>query len=189
VAGYDRTHVFTLDYIYNLPDVGKKLGDNPVTNTILNGWQITGVTRMWSGLPFSVTSNGNAGTLGGGPRANYLGGDIIVKDFARRLWFNPLVFGRPRDGELGNTGRNFLRGPGFTNFDLSLFKDFKFTERIKLQYRAEFFNIFNHTQWFGINTGISATNPNSPVTDPGTSGQLTSTRDARKIQMALKFTF
>jgi hypothetical protein len=144
---------------------------------------------MWSGLPFSVTSNGNAGTLGGGPRANYLGGEIIVKDFARRLWFNPLVFGRPRDGELGNTGRNFLRGPGFTNFDLSLFKDFKFTERIKLQYRAEFFNIFNHTQWFGINTGISATNPNSPVTDPSTSGQLTSTRDARKIQMALKFTF
>jgi len=58
-----------------------------------------------------------------------------------------------------------------------------------LQYRAEFFNIFNHTQWFGINSGISATNPNSPVTDPGTSGQLTSTRDARKIQMALKITF
>jgi Carboxypeptidase regulatory-like domain/TonB-dependent Receptor Plug Domain len=191
VAGYDRTHVFTLDYIYNAPDVGKKLGNNPVVNTILNGWQVTGVTRIWSGLPFSITSNGNAGTLGGGPRANYLGDEIIIKDYANRQWFNPLVFGRPRDGELGNTGRNWLRGPGFTNFDLSLFKDFRFTERIKLQYRAEFFNIFNSLQWFGVNTGISATNPDSPVTAAtrGTSGQLTTTRDSRKIQMALKFYF
>jgi hypothetical protein len=149
------------------------------------------VTRVWSGLPLSVTSNGNAGTLGGGPRANYVGGPIIIKDYANRQWFDLLVFGRPEDGELGNTGRNWLRGPGFTNFDLSLFKDFKFTERIKLQYRAEFFNIFNSLQWFGINTGISATNPNSQVSAAtrGTSGQLTTTRDSRKIQMALKFSF
>jgi hypothetical protein len=191
VAGYDRTHVFTLDYMYNLPDVGKRLGGNPVINRIVNGWQITGVTRVWSGLPFSVTSNGNAGTLGGGPRANYLGGEIIIKDYANRLWFNPLVFGRPKDGELGNTGRNFLRGPGFTNFDLSLFKDFKFTERIKLQYRAEFFNIFNSLQWFGVNTGISVPNPNSPLlpTNQGSSGQLSNARDSRKIQMALKISF
>lgn len=191
VAGFDRTHVFTLDYIYSLPAIGKKLGDNPVTNTVLNGWQISGVTRLWSGLPFSVTSNGNAGTLGGGPRANYLGGTIIIKDFANRLWYDPLVFGRPKDGELGNTGRNFLRGPGFTNFDVSVFKDFKFTEKLKLQYRAEFFNVFNHLQWFGINTGVSATNPDSAVTAAtrGTSGQLTSTRDSRKIQMALKLIF
>lgn len=152
---------------------------------------MTGVTRLWSGLPFSITSNGNAGTLGGGPRANYLGGTIVIKDFANRQWYDPLVFGRPADGELGNTGRNWLRGPGFTNFDLSLFKDFKFTERVKLQYRAEFFNLFNHLQWFGINTGISATNPNSAVTAAtrGTSGQLTSTRDPRNIQMALKLSF
>lgn len=191
VAGYDRTHVFTLDYIYNVPNLGKQLGDNPIANTVFGGWQLTGVTRMWSGLPFSVTSNGNAGTLGGGPRANYLGGDIIIKDFANRQWFNPLVFGRPRDGELGNTGRNWLRGPGFTNFDFSAFKDFKFTERIKLQYRAEFFNIFNHLQWAGINTGVSATNPGDAVSAAtrGTSGQLTSTRDSRKVQMALKFFF
>jgi Carboxypeptidase regulatory-like domain/TonB-dependent Receptor Plug Domain len=190
VAGFDRTHVFSLDYIFRVPDFGKKLGDNPVSNTVFNGWQVTGVTRVWSGLPFSVTTNGNPGTLGGGPRANYLGGEILVKDYARRLWFDPTVFGRPKDGELGNTGRNFLRGPGFTNFDLSLFKDFRFTERVKLQYRAEFFNIFNNLQWFGVNSGIgNVANPDSRVTDPGTFGQLVSTRDSRKIQMALKLTF
>jgi hypothetical protein len=190
VAGFDRTHVFTFDYIYRVPDLGKKLGDKPITNTILNGWQVSGVTRIWSGLPFSVNVNGNPGTLGGNPRADYLGGQIIVKDYANRQWFNPFAFGRPKNGELGDTGRNFLRGPGFTNFDLSLFKDFKFTERLKLQYRAEFFNIFNHTQWFGVDSTINnIANENSPVTSPGTFGQLNSTRDARKIQMALKLTF
>jgi Carboxypeptidase regulatory-like domain/TonB-dependent Receptor Plug Domain len=191
VAGFDRTHILTIDYIYNLPKVSSVVGDNGFVRTALDGWVVSGVTRVWSGLPFSVTSNGNAGTLGGGPRANYLGGEIYVKDKATKQWFNPLVFGRPRDGELGNTGRNFLRGPGFTNFDFSIFKNFKFTERMSLQYRAEFFNIFNNTQWFGINTGINVPNPNSPVTEAtrGQSGIITSTRDPRSIQMALKLFF
>jgi len=189
-AGYDRTHVFTIDYIYSVSRLGR-LGNHAVTNAVLGGWQISGVTRFWSGLPFTVGSNGNAGTLGGGPRANYLGGNIILKDTLNRQWFDPLVFGRPKDGELGNTGRNFLRGPGFANFDFSLFKDFKVAERVKLQYRAEIFNLFNHLQWFGISTGISATNPDSAVTAAtrGTSGQLTSARDSRKIQMAMKLFF
>jgi TonB-dependent Receptor Plug Domain len=191
VAGFDRTHVFTFDYIYQLPNLGKRLGDNGVVNTVFGGWQLTGVTRFWSGLPFSVTSNGNAGTLGGGPRANYLGGPILIRDYANRQWFDPLVFGRPLDGQLGNTGRNWLRGPGVNNFDFSLFKDFRFTEKLRLQYRAEFFNAFNHLQWFGINTGVSATNPGTAVTAAtrGASGQLTSTRDPRNIQMALKLFF
>jgi hypothetical protein len=192
VAGFDRTHVFTVDYIYNLPKASSKLGDNGFTRTVFDGWVISGVTRVWSGLPLSVTINGNAGTLGGGPRANYLGGEIYVKDEATRQWFNPLVFGRPRDGELGNTGRNFLRGPGFWNFDFSLFKTFKFTERIGLQYRAEFFNILNHTQWFGINTGFAnIPNPNTAVTAAtrGQVGLVGSTRDPRNIQMALKLFF
>jgi hypothetical protein len=191
VAGFDRTHVFTLDYIYAVPNVGKYLGDNPVLNVVVNNWQLSGVTRWWSGLPLSITSNGNPGTLGGGPRANYLGGKIIIKDYANRQYFDPLVFGRPADGDLGNTGRNWLRGPSFTNFDFSVFKDFKFTEKLKLQYRAEFYNLFNHLQWVGVNTGISATNPGTAVTAAtrGTSGQLTSTRDPRNIQMALKLFF
>jgi hypothetical protein len=134
--------------------------------------------RRDTNLSFSVTTNGNPGTLGGGPRADYLGGRIIVKDYANRLWFDPSVFGRPKDGSLGSTGRNFLRCRGFTNFDLSLFKDFKFTERLKLQYHTEFFNIFNHLEWFGVNSSISnVANSGGQVTDPGTFGQLNLTRD------------
>ena len=197
VAGYDRTHTMTIDYIYNLPKLSARLGNNGVVRTMFDGWVISGVTRLWSGLPFSVTSNGNAGTLGAGNpaaydiRANYLGGEIYVKDKATRQWFNPLAFGRPADGTLGNTGRNFLRGPGFTNFDFSLFKTFKFKERFSLQYRAEFFNIFNHTQWFGVDSAINVANPNSPVTaaSRGQSGIITTARDPRNIQMALKLSF
>ena len=201
VAGFDRTHVLTLDYIYHLPKFSVKLGNRGAARAALDGWTISGVTRVWSGLPFSVTSNGNPGTLGGGVRADYIGGPVYLKDRGTRQWINPQAFARPLNGRLGNTGRNFLRGPGFTNFDLSIFKTFKFTERLSLQYRAEFFNLFNHTQWFGFGdgpfgpspfaTGISLPNPGQIVTPAtqGTSGTITSARDPRNIQMALKFSF
>jgi hypothetical protein len=200
VAGFDRTHLLTFDYIYNLPRFSSYLGNNKIARAAVDGWTISGVTRVWSGLPVTVTVNGVPGTIdspdtNGSPnavRADYLGGEIYVKDDASRLWFNPLVFGRPANGQMGNTGRNFLRGPGFTNFDFSLFKNFKFTERVNLQYRAEFFNIFNNTQWFGFTNQISAINvdnPGLPVSIPGQSGIINQARDPRNIQMALKLTF
>jgi hypothetical protein len=191
VAGFDRTHILTFDYIYNLPKFSTALGNTGISRAVFDGWTVSGVTRIWSGLPFTVTSNGNPGTLGGGVRADYLGGNIYVKDDASREWFNALAFGRPANGQLGNTGRNAFRGPGFTNFDVSLFKTFKFTERVNLQYRAEFFNIFNNTQWFGINSGINVPNENQalPLANRGQSGFITTARDPRNIQMALKLIF
>ncbi|HKX30296.1 MAG TPA: Plug domain-containing protein, partial [Blastocatellia bacterium] len=137
VAGFDRTHVLTFDYIYGLPKFSSKLAKSSVARGVLDGWTVSGVTRVWSGLPFTVTSSGNPGTLGGGVRADYIGGPIYVKDEGSRQWFNPFAFARPQDGQLGNTGRNFLRGPGFTNFDMSVFKTFKFNERFSLQYRDD----------------------------------------------------
>jgi Carboxypeptidase regulatory-like domain/TonB-dependent Receptor Plug Domain len=191
VAGFDRTHILTFDYIYNLPKFSTALGNTGISRAVFDGWTISGVTRIWSGLPFTVTANGNPGTLGGGVRADYLGGDIYVKDDASREWFNAFAFGRPANGQLGNTGRNAFRGPGFTNFDVSLFKTFKFTERVNLQYRAEFFNLFNNTQWFGVNTGINVPDPSQAVSPDtrGQSGFITTARDPRNIQMALKLTF
>jgi carboxypeptidase family protein/TonB-dependent receptor-like protein len=204
VAGFDRTHILTIDYIYNLPRFSQRLGNNRIARAAIDGWSLSGVTRIWSGLPFTVTANGNPGTIDtpgnnspNAVRADYLGGDIYVKDDASRMWFNPLVFGRPQDGQLGNTGRNFLRGPGLTNFDFSLFKTFKFTERINLQYRAEFFNLFNNTQWFGFSNQVGSISvpsgalPVNPVTAEiaGQSGIINQARDPRNIQMALKLTF
>lgn len=189
-AGFDRTHVFNADYVYQLPDFGSKLGGG-VLNPFLNGWQVSGITRFWSGLPLTITSGGNPGTLGGGVWADYLGGELYPAEKSRNEYFNPLVFGRPRDGSLGNTGKGILRGPGVNNWDFSVFKNTQITERVRTQFRFEVFNIFNHTQWNAVNTGIGVPNPGTPVTAStrGTTGQVTSTRDPRNIQLGLKLYF
>src|SRR5262249_41015138 len=104
-ATFDRTHVLNIDYVYNLPDLGSRWLNNGVGRALLDGWEISGITRVQSGLPLTVTSNGNPGTLGGAVRADYLGGALYPADKTRFEWFNPLVFARPKDGTLGNTGR------------------------------------------------------------------------------------
>jgi len=187
-AGFDRTHVVSIDYIYDLPSFAKS---NAVLKHVVNGWELGGITRFDSGTPINVTSNGNPGTLGSGVRANYLGGQIYPGDQTRFQFFNPLVFARPADGTLGNLGRNALTGPGFQNWDISLYKNTRISERVNTQLRIETFNTFNHTQWAGVNGGISVPNPGQAVTaaTTGSTGQISSTRDARNIQLGLKILF
>ncbi|MSV30520.1 MAG: hypothetical protein EXQ52_17520 [Bryobacterales bacterium] len=189
-AGFDRTNVATIDYVYLLPAFGTKMG-NGFAKTVFNGWQVSGITRFWSGSPLGVGANGNAGTLGGGVRADYLGGQIIPDNRTRFNFFNPLVFGRPVDGSLGNTGKVVLRGPGIHQWDFSMFKNTKITERVTTQFRFETFNTFNHTQWAGINTGVSGANPGAAVSAAtiGASGQVNSTRDPRNVQFGFKLLF
>ena len=187
-AGYDRTNVFNVDYVYELPSFARQ---NRLLKSVINGWSYSGFTRFWSGTPLNITANGSTGTLGGGQRANYLGGQIYPDQQTRYEFFNPLVFGRPADGTLGTLGRNALTGPGFQQWDMSLFKETHVTEKIRAQLRFETFNTLNHTQWVGVNSGISAASPSSPVTTGtiGTSGQISNTRDPRNIQLALKILF
>ncbi|HYZ85752.1 MAG TPA: carboxypeptidase regulatory-like domain-containing protein, partial [Bryobacteraceae bacterium] len=143
--------------------------------------------------PFTITtSNGNPGTLGasgGGVRADYIGGEIYTK--TRDEWFNPLAFARPADGTLGNVGKNTIRGPATNQWDISVYKTTRISERVNLQFRAESFNTFNHTQFAAFNTAISVPNPGTPVTQAtrGQAGVVTDTRDPRNIQLALKLLF
>ena len=187
-AGFDRTHVFNLDYVYELPNFAKH---NGFAKSLVNGWQLAGITRFWSGAPLNVTANGDPGTLGGGQRADYLGGQIYPDSPNRFQFFNPLAFGRPANGTLGNVGRNALTGPGIQNWDISMYKTTHITERVTAQLRVETFNTFNHTQWATVSAGISVPNPNSPVTvsSQGSTGQVTNTRDPRNIQLGLKILF
>src|SRR5262249_18482296 len=194
-ATFDRTHVLNIDYVYNLPDLGSRSFNNAFGRGLLDGWEISGITRFQSGLPLTVTSNGNPGTLGGAVRADYLGGPVYPSTRSPLQWFNPLVFGRPQDGTLGNAGRGILRGPRINNWDISLFKNTRVRERLNMQLRLEAFNALNHTQFFGVNTGINV--PGTAATGPlpvtaasrGTTGQITSTRDQRQIQLSLKMIF
>ncbi len=187
-AGFDRTHVVTMDFVYELPKFAKSSG---FAEKLCNGWQLNGITRFWSGPPATITSNGNPGTLGGGVRANYLGGEIEVSEQTRRNFFNVFAFGRPPEGNLGNLGRNILRLPGINQWDLSLFKNTRISERLNVQFRFETFNTFNHTQWSGVNTGLNVPNPGAAVTEVtrGQFGEVNSTRDPRSIQFGLKLLF
>lgn len=190
-SGLDRRHQVTIDYVYELPDAGTKWFNNAFGRVVLNGWQLSGISRFWSGQPLTITSNGNPGTTGAGVRADYLGGDIYPAEQTRLQWFNPLAFGRPADGTLGSTPKGFLRGPGINQWDISLFKNTRVGGRVNVQFRLETFNTFNHVQFNTISTGLSVPNAGQAVTEAtrGTLGQVTSYRAPRQIQAGLKLYF
>ncbi len=189
LAGYDQTNVITLDFVYDLPRVSGAL-NNPFGRTALNGWQVTGMIRSQSGMPFSVTSNGSImGVDAEGTRYPDLVGDPYSGQ-TKYQWINPSAFARPQDGQYGNMQRNALRLPGVRNVDASLLKNFAITETMKVTFRAEVFNLFNHAQIWGINTGFSADNPGGTISSTVKNlGQPNAYREARIIQLALRFAF
>jgi hypothetical protein len=119
--------------------------------------------------------------------------DLIGDPYAgqtKNQWINPAAFARPQEGEYGNLHRNALRLPPVRNVDASLIKNIAITERAKVTFRAEFFNLFNHAQVWGINTGFSADNPGGLISSSVQNlGQPSSFREARIIQLALRFAF
>ena len=191
MAGYDRTHIATVDFIYELPFFNSS--SNKTLKMALGGWQINGIGRFWNGPPSGISSNGDAGQTVGGIRANYLGNgsDLYPQTQDRYNYFNVYAFGRPANGSLGNTGRTVIRRPGINEWDVSLFKNFRVSERMNLQVRWETFNSFNHTQWADVNTGLSLPNPGMTMVpaNKGTFGEVTDTRDPRSMQIAIKFLF
>ncbi|HMH12680.1 MAG TPA: carboxypeptidase regulatory-like domain-containing protein [Edaphobacter sp.] len=205
-AGYDRRNVFNFQYVYNFPEFK---GSNKFVQMTAGGWELSGVTRFWSGSPClgnnsptsdscDLISSGNLGNGGFGHiRPDYLGGQILTShnhnvpagQFPQ--WYNPAVFASPANGSFGNFRRNSIYGPGVNNWDMSLFKNFIFTENMRLQLRFEGFNVFNHTQWGTVNNNLSAPTPGTPFSgaNAGSSGQITSTRDPRQLQLGGKFYF
>ncbi len=193
LAGFDRTHVVSVDYVYELPKLGTRLlPGSRIAKGLLNGWEVSGIYKFQSGTPLTITSSGNPGMVFNGTvRANYIGGNVIPDVQDRLNWYNPLVFARALDGTLGGTGKGIIRGPHINQWDASLFKNTQFSERVKLQFRFETFNTLNHTQWGNPSTSITAVNPGDPVTAAtrGTSGQISSTRDPRNVQLSMKLYF
>jgi hypothetical protein len=161
---FDRTHAFTATYIYDLPKLGRKLGDNRFSRAAFDGWQISGITSFISGNPFELGVG-----IGGGVNANQritgswtepprfrLKGD--PKMGPNGLLINPDAFIIPELGSLGLGERTYLRNPGINNTDLSIFKNFYIGDPEKgrrIQLRLEAFNVFNHTQFSGINAGTN----------------------------------
>ena len=175
LSSFDRTHVLALSYIYELPFFK---GSNGITRKVLYGWQLSGISRFESGTPATVTIPADrAGGGGGAQRPDIIAPVTLDKSLAR--WFSTTSFANPALGTFGSAGRSLFRAPGINNWDVSFLKRTQLTERVALQFRAEFFNLFNHTQWAGVNTSFGA----------GAFGQVTSARDPRISQLALRLLF
>jgi Carboxypeptidase regulatory-like domain len=174
-----------LTSLYALPfGHGQKYGSNwnGFEDTFAGGWQLNLIFTAQTGTPFDVLYNGGNPTV----RPDLVGNPFAPTGLPDQ-YFNPAAFAAvPTNSSgvvvrAGTTSRNYLTGPGYNDVDLSTFKDFKFTERYTLQFRAEFFNILNHPNFV---------NPNYNFTDPNF-GKLQATRIAneRQIQFAAKFFF
>jgi len=218
-ATYDRTHVFALNYLYDLP--GGRLRQ-PVLKNVLGGWQLSGITRFQTGAPLrlsaslktgcsiqgapcAATTTNNFGTdiTGGGDgwRAVMSGNPVLPKDQRTvNQYFNTAVFAPPALAQqvtdmtgvlrvlaLGNTPATFARGPGLNNTDLTLFKNFKFKDKINLRFQAEAYNVFNHTQFSGVGTSAQWDQSGAQVTS--NFGKVTSALDPRIMQLALRLSF
>jgi hypothetical protein len=187
-AGYDQPNVFTTDFVYTLPKVKGSL-DNPFGRTALNGWEVTGMFRSQSGVPISIGANGDTkGVDSGSQFANLVGNAYAGQ--SKTQWLNPAAFQRPADGQYGTLTRNALRMPGIRNVDASLIKNFAIGETAKAALRCEVFNLFNHPQIWGIDTGFSADNPGGNISSSNNKfGQPNSWREARILQLALRLSF
>ncbi len=174
----DIRHRVNFAASYLLPFGNRMMG---APRLLLYGWEVGILTVMQSGLPFTVTVPGSPSNTGSGSRANPVSGvSATLDDPTINRWFNTAAFAVPPAFTWGTLGRNTLRGPGIVNFDLSAAKKFLFTESKRLEFRAEFFNAFNHPQ-FGL--------PGATVGVAG-AGTITSTQRAnRQVQMALRFAF
>jgi hypothetical protein len=187
LADFDNRERWVNSVDYELP-VGKGhpyLNQSGVLDAILGGWHLGGIITLRSGFPFSPQIGFDPSNTGspGLQRSNRIGSGHLAHP-TPALWFNPNDFPVPNclNGCFGNAGKNILEGPGERTADLSLRKIFNFSERTNLEFRAEFFNAFNHPVF---------QQPDPFITDgPGATGVITSTViPQRQIQFALKLHF
>jgi len=186
-AGYNTPHIFQRAYVYELPfGKGKTWGNNGgVASKVLSGWQTSGIFSSVSGQPFSLTASGaslNAVDQTQTPNrigpVRKLGGVGSGQPF-----YDPSSFASVAPnlvGVYGNVGRNSLLGPGSVNFDFSLFRTFKFTERLELQFRADAANLFNSPHF---------NNPSGDITSGDFLTITSAKNDERQFRFGLRLAF
>ncbi|HXB70910.1 MAG TPA: TonB-dependent receptor [Candidatus Acidoferrales bacterium] len=192
LAGFDSRQRLTVAYTIDIP-VGKGqrflTNGNAVTQKVVSGWSLSGGTTFQDGFPLALTATPNVTGFNLGLRPNVVPGcnRVVGGSAQSRLngWFNVSCFTVPSAYTLGNESLTdpVLRGPGINNFNVALFKKIPITERFKLEFRAEVFNLFNRVQ-FGF--------PNTTVTtaaNPTTGYITTQINQPRLIQLALRLVY
>ena len=190
LAGFDRTHVVKVNWLYDVPGVR---WNNRAVKTVLNDWHISGIASFVSGAPLGVSyTTTNSADISGSPTEGtrvVVTGNPVLPGGQRTFYhyFNTGVFAPPAVGTPGDAATTLFRGPGIDNFDLSLLKDFYIYERVHVQFRAEAYNAFNHTQFSAVNTAAQF-NPSGQQVNK-LLGQVTAARDPRIMQLGLRLYF
>jgi hypothetical protein len=192
LVDFDRTNMLVINFTYELPSLGNRW-NNPVLHAILGSWQMSGLASFASGAPiqpgFSTVDSTDITGSNENARINVVGDPYLPKSertFARN--FRTEAFARPGPRDFGNAGVRILRGPGTNNWDMSVSKRVPLWDETRyFQFRAEFYNAFNHTQFSNMDytarfdaTG-KQTNPNF--------GAFTAARDPRRIQLSFRLMF
>ena len=195
----DIRHRMVASYVYELPfGKGRRfLNQGGAVDAVVGGWQVSGISLFQTGTPDKVTIPGdwlNIGTrISARPDCVAEPNQSSISDNVRTnglLYFDTSAFALPAARTPGNCARNILRSPGLNNWDLSLQKDNRITERVSLQTRFEFFNAWNHTQWeiFSGRSGGSYSY-GEPGFGNASFGKVTAARNPRIIQISMKLIF
>ena len=185
LSSFNVPQNFVASYVYNLPF--SRLGG---PKRLTGGWALSGITTFAKGLPVFIFENDDQSLLGtdnSGPMPlgidtpNFSGGSVRTENPRKNglYYFDTSKFTQEPIGQLGTSRRSFFNGPGENNFNMALLKDTQLSERYRLQFRAEFFNVFNHTQFSTVSGNF-----NSP-----TFGQAIAASSPRIGQFSLKMMF
>ena len=178
----DRRHRVVLSWVWQLPTVRS---ENALVKFLINGWEWSGIGQFESGAPYEVTSGRDNSLDGIGDDRAQLTGTAVepASGLDKRVWFNSDAFARNDVGTYGTIGPNAFTGPSIYSYDMGVFKRFVVTERVSVQFRTEFFNVFNQVNFANPNTNVSG----------GGFGTITSTHsfagDPRILQFGLKLAF
>jgi hypothetical protein len=172
-----RRHRFVASWVYDMPGP-----DSGLASVVAGGWQLTGIYQWQSGQPFTISSGrDNAGWGLGSNRAMYTGQPFDPPAGSDpTVWFNPAAFAVNPNGSFGETLRGEYFGPARHTMDLGVLKRFRLTNDMDVQFRAEFFNLFNT---------VNFNSPGTTVATSSTFGRITGAQDPRIMQFGLKFGF
>jgi hypothetical protein len=182
-SDFDRRHRFVASYYYSLPDFYH--GDSGFAKKLINSWSFSGIVTLQSGVPFTIDGQVSAFEA---TRADLAPGRTLASAIKSgsvngrlNAYFDPTAFVQPTAiGDFGQLGRNILRGPKQINTDFAVLKFVPIRERQALEFRAEFFNLFNN---------VNFANPINVVSSANFGQVVATTTGPRVIQFAAKFTF
>lgn len=180
LSGNDIRHRAILSGVYEIPyGAGRKFGSRGFAGALFGGWNLSVIAAFQTGTPSTVIAPDTTNAFPAGPLRADLIGDPAAGGGSISRWFNTAAFRQPAPNTFGTAGRNIVTDPGTQTIDTSVMKFFSPSERIRIEFRGDFFNVFNRANF----------NPPGPTLNTANFGVISSAKDPRQIQFGLKATF